>query len=125
MADNLTPKQRKTIGSLLETGNVAQAAQTAGISRDTIYRWMREDDFKAALKNATQETMESLSRSLVTLGTKAAQVLENALDDEELTPAVRLRAVDIAFNRLLQLRELVELEARVSRLEAAQNGKKN
>lgn len=117
MSENLTPKHLLVIESLLTHGNVAEAARAADVSRDTVYRWFKDREFKRALKAAEAEALEGLSRDLVRLGRKAAATLEAALTDEDATAATKIRAADIVLSRLLQLRELADLEQRVSYLE--------
>ena len=114
----ITPKQRKAIESLMTNANVLDAAKAAGVSRQTIYRWMNTDlAFQQALCKAETEALTGLSRSLVTLGVKATQTLEQTLSDQGSSAGARVRAADIILGRLLQLRELVSLEERISRLE--------
>lgn len=112
----VTPRQRKAIEALLTQGSVKGAAEAAGVSRETIYRWMKRDWFRAALKEAEQVALESLGRALVRLGEKATQTLEEAMDGAG-HESTKVRAADIVLARLLQLRELVDLEARVAALE--------
>jgi phage terminase small subunit len=113
----LTPKQRKAIEALITSGDITQAAQTAGVARDTLYRWMRQEDFQAALNAAEAEAIETLARKLVRLGEKAAHTLAEAMDSEDATTSAKVRAADIVISRLLQLREMVDLEKRVQELE--------
>ena len=117
MSENLTPKRRKAIESLLTTGDIAAAARAAGVSRQTLYTWLREADFRAALQSAETAALESLSRALVRLGDKATATLDSAMSDDLAALPVKIRAADIVLSRLLQLRELVDLEARVTELE--------
>jgi phage terminase small subunit len=125
MRANLTPRQRRTIESLLTCADVTEAARQAKVSRDTVYRWLKQDAFRSALDQAVQESMAALSRNLVALGDKARKALADALDGDSPTQAgTRVRAADIVLSRLLQLRELVSLEERVSRLEDSQNAHK-
>ncbi|MBE3143368.1 MAG: hypothetical protein IMZ61_05515 [Planctomycetes bacterium] len=119
MSENLTPRKRKAIEALLTTCDTTQAAQAAGVSRVTIYKWMRDQAFKDALKAGAAEALESLSRSLVSMGEKAVKTLEEALTYDLKAPGARVRAADVILSRLLQLRELVDLENRVSELEKA------
>ncbi len=118
MTQGITPKQRKAIESLMTNANVLEAAKAAGVSRQTIYRWMNTDvAFQQALCRAETEALTGLSRSLVTLGVKATQTLEQTLSDQSSSAGARVRAADIILGQLLQLRELVSLEERISRLE--------
>ena len=117
MSENLTPRKRKAIETLLTSGDVTQAARAAGVSRETLYRWLKAPDFQAALNDSTRQALESLSRTLVTLGEKAADTLRQALEDSTLAPGARVRAADIVLARILQLRELVDIETRLAKLE--------
>lgn len=113
----LTPKQRKAVEALLVSGDITQAAQAAGVARDTLYRWLRQDDFRSALKTAEAASIENLARELVRLGEKAARTLDEAMTAEDATTSARVRAADIVISKLLQLREMVDLEKRVQELE--------
>ena len=115
----LTGKQRKAVEALLTTGEVAAAAQAAGVSRDTLYRWLKQAAFVAAVRAAEARALDELSRVLVRLGSTAATTLEQAMSGPSAPWATRVRAADAALGRLLQLRELATLEARVAALEEA------
>lgn len=116
MSEKVTTRQRKAIRALLEHGDIGSAAKAAGVTRQTLYRWRKQERFKRALAEAEKEALESLSRALVRLGEKATATLEEAMDGAE-KESTKVRAADIVLSRLLQLRELVTLEERVSELE--------
>lgn len=118
----LTPRQRKAIEALLTTGDKTAAAEAAGVQRQTIYRWLKLPHFRAALAEAEAEALASLSRALVRLGDNATATLEQAMGDDESSWSVKVRAADVVLSRLLQLRELVDLEQRVSELERQLSG---
>jgi transposase-like protein len=113
----LTPKQRKAVEALLTTGEVTAAAQAAGVSRETLHRWLKQPLFQAAVRDAEARALDDLSRLLVRLGRTAAATLAKAMSDPTTPWATRVRAADASLGRLLQLRELATLEARVVELE--------
>lgn len=117
MYENLTPKQRKAIEALLTCGDVSSAALAAGVSRETIYRWTKKDTFLEALRDGTSQALDDLSRLLLSLGERAISTLRSAMEDDSIPASTKVRAADIVFSRLLQFRELVSLEERVSELE--------
>ena len=125
MMENLTPRQRKAIENLLTTGNIREAADSAKVSRETIYKWMKAPAFRDALKEGSREALERLSRALMSLGDKAVKALEDALDDPESKASAKVRPADVILGRLLQLKELADLEERISALEAAQTEKRS
>ena len=115
MSDIVTPRQRRAIESLLTTADTTQAAELAGVSRQTIYRWMTEPQFNQALKAGTTAALDGISRNLVSTAKKAVRELDKILDGPD--PRPKARAADIVLARLMQLRELVDLEARITELE--------
>lgn len=117
--DELSPRQRRAVEALMTTGEVHAASQAVGVSRQTIYRWMGESTFRAAMRASEAQALDDLSRSLVHLGRTAADTLASAMSDPATPPATRVRAADAVLGRLLQLRELATLEARVEELERA------
>jgi transposase-like protein len=113
----LSAKQRKAVEALLTTGDVQAAAQQVGVSRDSLYRWMKQPLFIDALRAAEAQAIDDLSRILVRLGRTASGTLAKAMNDAATPMNTRVRAADVVLNRLLQLRELATLEARVVELE--------
>src|SRR5215217_1778868 len=113
----LTPKQRKAVEALLLTGDVSAAAKEAGVSRESLYRWLKQPAFLEAVREAEARALDELSRLLVRLGRSAATTLGQAMVDKAAPAATRVRAADVVLARLLQLRELAVLEQRVTELE--------
>ena len=114
---SLTSKQRRAVEALLTTGEVVEASQAAGVSRDTLYRWLKLPTFQQAVRQAEAQALDDLSRLLVRLGRTAVATLATAMSDPTVPPASRVRAADAALARLLQVRELATLEARLTALE--------
>lgn len=118
-ATELTPKQRRAVAALVEHGEILAAADAADVSRSTLYQWLKTPAFMAALRDAEADALRSLTRSLVSLGKRATGVIAETMDDPKANASTRLRAADVVLTRLLQLRELVDLEERVAALEAS------
>ncbi len=116
---HLTPKQRKAVEALLTTGEVAATAQSVGVTRDTLYRWLKQPGDHQAVRQAEAQALDDLSRLLVRLGRTAVATLAKAMSDPTVPASSRVRAADAALSRLLQLRELATLEARITALEDA------
>jgi len=116
---DLTSKQRKAVAALLTTREVSGAAEAAPVSRDTVYRWLKQPVFIEAVRQAEAQALDDLSRVLVRLGRTAAGTLAKAMTDVAAPYPTRVRAADVTLARLLQLRELATLEARVAALEQA------
>lgn len=117
----LSAQQRRAVEALLTHGTVKAAAEAAGVTRKTMYRWQGTPEFIAAVKEAEAAAIEELSRALTGLGREALQALRDALAPTQRMNH-RLRAAEIALGNLLRVRELVEIEERLARLEAMSNG---
>lgn len=113
--EKLNSKQRRAVDALLLSGRVGEAALAVGVNRATLSRWLRDPVFRQALREAEGGALDELQRRLVALGGSAAEALGAALDHAEVR--VRLRAADVTLARLLQLRELVDFDERLARLE--------
>lgn len=114
----LTPSQAKAITALLETRTIEQAAERAGVGARTLYRWLAEDDlFNTTLRHAEGLVITHTVRGLLRLNQRAVQVLEEVLNDEEISDSVRLRAATATLETTLKLRELRNVEERLSDLE--------
>lgn len=113
----LNAKQRRAVAALLTAGDASAACAAAGISRDTLYRWMKQPAFLAAVRAAEADALDALSRSLVTLGQSAVGTLAATMADPGVPPATRVRAADSVLARLLQVRTVANLEERVAAME--------
>jgi hypothetical protein len=100
--------------ALLTEGDASKAAAVAGVSRQSLYRWMKAPAFAAALRTAETEALRGLSRRLAGLGDAAADALQDALDEGQPI-GIRLRAADLVTARGPALAEVTDL---IERLEA-------
>ena len=121
MSENqtLSTKQRKALEALLQTGEVSTAATVAHVHRDTIYRWLKQPAFQAAVREAEAQAIDEVSRVLIRLSKSAVGTLAAAMAERDAPIGPRIRAADITLSRLLQVRELAVLEDRLTALEQA------
>lgn len=118
----LSSKQKMAIEALLSTATIDDAAKTADISRSSITRWLREEHFQNALRDAEKGALKQISRNLIGLANKATNALEDGLGEDQKINA-RLRAAEIVIDRLIKLREILDFEERLIKLEERINGK--
>ena len=114
--NDLKPRQVAAIAALLATGKIPDASTAAGVSTKTVYAWLRQDAFKAELRQAESDALRGLARRLAGLGESAADALKDALDSEQ-NIGVRLRAADLVLSRGPALLELVNVLERLEVLE--------
>ena len=117
-ATRLSPKQRKAIEVLVTSGNVSEAAATAGVSRETIYAWMRFDkEFQEEKDRVSSACVTELSSRLNTLAKQAVSTLQQILEDPNAPVNARIRAAEIVISKQIQLYEMSDIVRRITRLE--------
>lgn len=124
MAENgaLTPAQTRCVVALMSSRSTRQAAQTAGVAERTLTRWLTEDNFVAALRAEEELLLDNATRRLLAMQSDAldtlALLLRGAKDEVQVRAALGILA------HVLKLREIRDIEARLSALEAQSNGKR-
>lgn len=89
VSDRLTVQQHSVLALLASGQSVAAAAETAGICRGTVYRWLNGDpNFKAAYNAWRRETLELASARLAKLSDEAVGVVAHALQSRDARTAV-------------------------------------
>lgn len=117
----MKPRQQRFIGALFEYPTIRAAAESVGVTDRTARRWLNDPEIIGALQEAEGAALAETTRRLVALSAEAVNTLGDAMADEDATTGARIRAADIVLARLLQLRELVTLEERVTALEGKVN----
>lgn len=112
---SLSTVKRRAVLALVEHGSVSRAADICNLSRQSIYRWMREPEFGKALQEASSEQVIEASRRLTSLMMRAVDELERLLSSD--SEHQRRLAVESILTHGARLRELVELEERITNLE--------
>jgi hypothetical protein len=113
----LSDKQRRAIAALLSEPTIRQAAESSKVSEATLYRWMADSQFAAALREARGRAFESMLNSLQAASGKAMETLNNVMDDEEASAAARVTAARTILEMSLRARDLIEVENRLRALE--------
>lgn len=116
MGDTLNAKQLRAIDALITGATREAAAQAAGVSTRQVHRWLSENvTFQRALRDAEAQALARVVRRLARMADAACNVLESAMAGG--ADARQVRAADIVLSRLLNWKELVELDRRVTALE--------
>ena len=113
----LTPKQQQALRLLVSQPSITTAADGAGVSERTVYRWLDDPEFKQALNVALDQSIDAAARGLLGLTQKAIQTIECVIDDPDLHPSIRLKAAELDISNTLKLVELRNLAQRIAALE--------
>ena len=116
-SDALTARQRRFVGALLGSPTVRAAADAAGISERTGWRYIADAEVKRALSQALDSELAHATRRAVTAMTGALQTLEGIHKDPGAPTGARVSAARTILDVGPKLREALDLAERVARLE--------
>ena len=113
--DTLSEKQIIAIQVLMRSRTYLEAAKAAGVSRVTLYRWLKDDLFKAELSKQKNELIERSSRKLAGVLDQAVDVLIDLLEAKQ--PNVRRLAAGNLIDYCLKTVDITDIEKRIKALE--------
>jgi hypothetical protein len=115
---DLEPGQERAIIALLSEPTLKAAPASAGISETTLWRWLRDPDFKDAYRKARSDALAQATARLQTLTGAAVEALAEIVGNERVSPHVRLSAASKILEMAFKAAEIDELQARLEKLEA-------
>ena len=118
----LTPRQLRAIHALLTHPTVTAASVVLGVAPSTLYRWLSEPLFRAALAQAEGEAVAAAGRRLAALAETALDTVADVMADPTTPAPVRVRACEVILNNLLRYREIIAFESRLTALEQEMRG---
>ena len=113
-----TNNKEKIIDALLTTSSIADAAKQVKIGEATIYRYLRDADFKRDYLNARRDVVTNTIGQLQGASEKAVQTLEKNLSCGN--PSAEIRAAQIILENSYKGIETLDILARLEILEMNQ-----
>ena len=111
----LSRRQKEAIPFLLGAKSVEEGCRNAGLSKATVFRWLRQDLFKSELEKARQELISQALLRLKESVSKAVEGLISLMDSSQ--EGTRFRAYEKALDFFFKNRELEDLEGRLAKVE--------
>jgi hypothetical protein len=121
--NSISTKQQKAIAALLSERTIGAAAKKAGIAERTIYTWLIDKDFRAALRSAEKDLLETVTRRLSAGQTLALDTLETLMQKAKHESTRQAAAVSW-LNLSLKFIDVMNIDERLTALEAAINDNK-
>lgn len=83
----------KALAALLDSATLTEAAEKAGLNRQTLYRYMRDDpDFSRAYKEAQERIALEQAETITEERRRAKDTIFSIMEDKAQPAAVRLKA---------------------------------
>jgi len=114
-AEKISEKKAIAIELLMQSSSPREVAEGAGVSRVTIYRWLKEPDFQAELSKRKNDLLEGASRKLAGNLDGAIDTLIELLSSKQ--PNVKRLTAGMIIDYSIKLNEMQDLEERMKKLE--------
>jgi AcrR family transcriptional regulator len=111
----LTAKQARVIPYLLGAATLEKGCKRAGVSKVTVYEWLKQEVFRQELKRQRDELIERALDSLKANVTRATETLVKLLASK--SEPIRARAAEDIIEFAQKAIEQEELEKRIKALE--------
>jgi predicted DNA-binding protein YlxM (UPF0122 family) len=111
----LTARQTRVIPYLLGAPSLEEGCKRAGVSKVTVYDWLKQENFRQELKRQRDELIERALDSLKANVTRATETLVKLLDSK--SEPIRARAAEDIIEFAQKAIEHEELEKRIEALE--------
>ena len=116
-------KKEEAIIALLSHRSIEDAAQAVKVAPNTLLRWMEVPEFDKAFRKVRRKVVGQATARLQQATGAAATTVLKLMVDPNVAAAVRLRAAECVFDRAFKSIEVEDLEARLTALERAAEGK--
>jgi hypothetical protein len=115
--DVLSAAQHRAVLALLERPTVAKAANSAGVHRATLYKWLKEPDFQAVYREARREALRLTTARLQQISGEAVEALREIVGDRSQQGATRVGAARCILDYAAKMTEIEDFGERLARLE--------
>jgi hypothetical protein len=111
----LSARQHLALPVIAAEPTIEGAAEKIGVSRKTIYKWLKQEPFKRALEEARKEYVESGFRTMRLAAKRAADKIVKHVDSTD--EKVSLRAAEDIIEFAKKFISLEDHERRIKELE--------
>lgn len=115
--EKLSRNQERVIVALLNHTSVAKASGAAGIGEVTIYRWLKDDGFNSAYRDARRQVVQQGIVKILKSIAAAVTTLTEIMENKEAPASSRVSAAKTILEIGVRATELESLEFRVAELE--------
>lgn len=108
-------KEDDALAALLSCPTIVDAAKKAGVSEETLHRWLKQPDFKARYREARQQVVRHAVTRLQSATTQAVETLERNMGCGN--PSVEVAAARAVLDRAIESATLDDAMERLDELE--------
>ena len=117
MAQKRARKKEQAIAALLVQPIIAKAAKQGGVGERTLLRWLKRDDFQAALRIAQRKVLSQAIAQLQQATSESVETFRSVMMDEDAPASARVAAARIVLDFAIKGVDREDLEERLTALE--------
>lgn len=117
MPHNLTSRQNLAASALAAGKDVMQAAEVAGVARETVSRWKGQAAFRDEVARLEDEAAALATRRLSALLDRSVDELERLLLTSEMPVSEKIRVINLIFNHYTRFAEIKRIDERLAEIE--------
>lgn len=110
-------KKDQAIIALLTEPTITTAAEKAGITPRTLYKWLKLPEFRSAYMAAKREAVTVAIARLQQAATEAVEALRSIMNDPKKPASARVSAARAILEMAIKAIEIEDLEVRIEELE--------
>ena len=115
--EKLSRKKEQAIKALLENDTHADAAKAAGIAEATLWRWLKEPEFKEAFRSAKLRVLEEAITKLQKASGQAISALLAIVLNDQAPASARVSGAKIILETAVKTVEIEDIQVRLTALE--------
>jgi DNA-binding transcriptional MerR regulator len=116
--EKLSRKQDQAITALVTCQSITEAAAQCGLAEVTLRRWLKQDGFQAAYREARRAVVQHAITQVQRATAEAVKTLRAVMQNTEAPASARVSAAKAIIETAVKAVELEDLEARIAALEA-------
>lgn len=113
----MTEKQARALAALLSEPTQEAAAKKVGISARTIRRYLAEEEFSEAYRQAHAQLVENATKQMQRGLSAAVDTLQEIATDQDAAKSARVAAARSILEQALRYTEIADIMGRIAKLE--------
>lgn len=120
----LSRKQLKAIPLIISAKTITEGVKQAGISKTLFYEWMKNDVFRNEFISRQNDIIETALKELKGLSSEAVERLGSLLRETQ-NENIRLKAIALILDNTMKMKEIEDIEERLTEIERRLNNEKH
>lgn len=113
----LNQRQERFLKAMLETTSIEQACAVASITKNTAYKYLKDETFMKEYRALRRELMQQVTATLQKSSSDAVKTLNEVMLDVDATPNSRVQAAKNILEMAYRSLELDDIQERLEAIE--------